>query len=156
MLDSTLLSVLLGLVIGIGFIIIISLALKVTILPKEPIMVMTTDDGKSYRAYINEFCDGACDLLAYARVSPPDPPIHINKESEVTFRITNSIEQPKTIRFYLPNYELGLTVGLEEVRATSKHIIDLDSGQYILDVLAIWNDSEDQRASLHRFKIIID
>jgi hypothetical protein len=154
--DSLLPTVSLGLGIGIAFIVIFSVGFSKAI-PEDPIMILKTADGKSFRASINSYCHGACDLFAYARIIPPDPPVQIDRELGATFRITNSIEQPQTIRFYLPNYELGLTVGFEEAREDGKYTIDLDPGQYILDVVAIWDDSEDEdrRTSLHRFKVII-
>ena len=150
----------LGLACGAALIVILSLAMSATS-PKGPVMLLTTADGKSFRASINQYCDGQCDILAYVRIVPSDPPIHIDKQQGLRLRIEKSFEQPRTIRFYLPDLDSGTTVGFDPAkREDGKYFIPsaLGSGDYILDVLAFWNSSQEQEhmISLHRFKVVIE
>ena len=118
-------------------------------------MYLTADDGRTYKASINEYCKIQCDFLAYSRVIPEGPTVHINKESDFTLR-TSGIEQPSAVRFYIQNYESGTSSGFDVItRDGSTYQIPsaLDSGEYLIDILAFWDDNT---ISIHRFKMNID
>lgn len=141
-----------GLAVGIGFVLIFSLAPM--IISKQPVMYLTTTDGIVYKASLNDYCIVLCDFLAFSRVVPAGSTVHIAQGSDFSLR-TNGIEQPKELNFYIQDKS-----GTSNSFDPSKRDIgayqipsSLESGEYLIDVLALWNDNT---YSFHRFKVNVD
>lgn len=162
--DSAGLPVIAGLAVGVGFIVILSLMLTPIGKAGEPTLILiTVDDGKDYSAYFSTYCNQICDFAAYSRVIPPDPPIHISKESGMTFRVTNAAEQPKEMQFFLSQLDFAVTHSFDPTPIRNgKYFIPgyFGSGEYIMDVLAYWDNTSGEnqglKTSLHRFRVVID
>lgn len=158
--DSTTVPVVAGLAVGVVFIVLISLAVTAASIPKGT-LILTTADGKSYTASMNNYCeDQICDFLAHSRIIPSGDTIHISKESDFAFSIANAAMQPREIEFHLSNHDFSVNYSFDpQKRENGKYFIPayFDSGEYIMDVLAYWDEGEGtEDTSFHRFKVLIE
>lgn len=142
--NSAIAPVIAGLAVGVIFIVAIALTenslSSTSFYTQPPNMFLIVDDGKQYNGEKGSFChaNGCAD----AGFSMPQDLVVIEKGSEVSVRAAGYL-QPSQLYWVLANgFENGNFTQEQEMIAqklnSTKFVIDLDGGDYILNVQAIW------------------
>lgn len=160
-----------GLVVGIGFVLVLSLVPinpSQTILLAPTMSLVTASDGKSHVTHYNSYCGQSCDIFIIARIFPL-PQIEISNDTEIAFRITSSHnreqQQPNDLHFIIQEIKEDVHGNNLEFNETNIRLVKTDNGnyktdnlpagRYVINVVADWNNenNQDLSHSLHRFGV---
>jgi len=175
--DSTKVPIIVGLIVGIGFIVTFALIMNISLhfrTPPEMSLIITSGNrSQTYKTSDNVFCEQVqCDFLFFARVLPSSANITVDHESsQLAFRTGHlGQRQPDRLDFVIQKLESDGRDGLhfidtglqlqkvgEERYQVGK---DWSPGKYVLGVIASWeHDSNSNQSipnfSLHRFNLVI-